>query len=143
MATSKVINLLVGKSAKGKYPAVQGSELSVNMYRSDNGGVQFMESVPGLQRIYQINGKCRGVYVSTRGLQSERSKEDLFACMGNVVYRIKETGKTKLFSVQPGTQRMSFAETGGPVPILLCADGANLHSYNLLTGEYKRIQLPA
>ena len=34
MATSKVINLLVGKSAKGKYPAVQGSELSVNMYRS-------------------------------------------------------------------------------------------------------------
>lgn len=142
MATSKVINLLVGKSAKGKYPAVQGSELSVNMYRSDNGGVQFMESVPGLQRIYQINGKCRGVYVSTRGLQSERSKEDLFACMGNVVYRIKETGKTKLFSVQPGTQRMSFAETGGPVPILLCADGANLHSYNLLTGEYKRIQLP-
>lgn len=142
MATSKVINLLVGKSAKGKYPAVQGTELSVNMFRSDNGGVQFMESVPGLQRIYQINGKCRGTYVSTRGLESERSPEDMFACMGNVVYRIKETGKTKLFNVAPGSQRVCFAETGGPTPIMLCADGFNLHSYNLSTGEYRLVQLP-
>ena len=51
MATSQVMQFLVGKSAKGKYPAVQGSELSVNMFKSDNGGKQFMESVPGLQRI--------------------------------------------------------------------------------------------
>ena len=142
MATSKVMNLLVGKSAKGKFPAVQGSELSVNMYRSENGGVQFMESVPGLQRIYQIGGKCRGVYVSTRGLQSERSKEDMFVCMGNRVLRVKETGCEQLFTVAPGTQRMSFAETGGPVPIMLCADGSNLHAYNLLTGEYRKVQLP-
>lgn len=142
MATSKVMNLLVGKSAKGKFPAVQGSELSVNMYRSENGGVQFMESVPGLQRIYQIGGKCRGTYVSTRGLQSERSKEDMFVCMGNRVLRVKETGCEQLFTVAPGTQRMCFAETGGPVPIMLCADGSNLHAYNLLTGEYRRIQLP-
>ena len=142
MATSKVMNLLVGKSAKGKFPAVQGSELSVNMYRSENGGVQFMESVPGLQRIYQIGGKCRGAYVSTRGLQSERSKEDMFVCMGNRVLRVKETGSEQLFTVAPGTQRMSFAETGGPVPIMLCADGSDLHAYNLLTGEYRRIQLP-
>lgn len=142
MATSKVINLLVGKTAKAKYPAVQGSELSVNMYKSDNGSINFLESVPGIEKIYQIGGKCRGVYVSTRGLQSERSPEDMFVCMGNVVYRVKETEKTRLFSVAPGTQRMSFAETGGPVPIMLCADGSNLHSYNLLTGEYRKIQLP-
>ena len=44
MATSQVTQLLVGRSAKGKYPAVQGSELSVNMYKSDNGGKVFMES---------------------------------------------------------------------------------------------------
>lgn len=142
MATSKVINLLVGKSAKGKYPAVQGSELSVNMYRSENGGVNFMESIPGLRKLYKIGGKCRGTYVSTRGLESERSKEDMFACMGNAVYRVKESGATKIFQVSPGTQRVSFAETGGPTPIMLCADGFNLHSYNLLTGEYRQVQLP-
>lgn len=142
MATSNVINLLVGRSAKGKYPAVQGTELSVNMYRSDNGSINFMESVPGLQKIYQISGKCRGCYVSTRGLQSERSPEDMFVCMGNRVLRVKETGSEQLFTVSPGTQRISFAETGGPTPILLCADGFNLHAYNLLTGEYRKVQLP-
>ena len=142
MATSQVTQLLVGRSAKGKYPAVQGSELSVNMYKSDNGGKVFMESVPGLRRVFQIGGKCRGTYVSTRGLLSERSKEDMFACMGNVVYRVKETGAERLFTVAPGTQRMSFAETGGPTPIMLCADGSNLHAYNLLTGVYRKVQLP-
>ena len=119
MATSQVTQLLVGRSAKGKFPAVQGSELSVNMYKSDNGGKVFMESVPGLKRVFQIGGKCRGTYVSTCGLQAERSKEDMFACMGNVVYRVKETGAERLFTVAPGTQRMSFAETGGPTPIML------------------------
>ena len=142
MATSKVFNLLVGKSAKGKYPAVQGSELSVNMYRGDNGGVQFLESIPGLKRLFQINGKCRGTYVSTRGLDSERSKEDMFAAMGNTVYRLKENEKQKLFNIAPGSQRVCFAETGGPTPIMLCTDGYNLHSYNLSTGEYRQVQLP-
>ena len=113
MATSKVINLLVGSTNKAKYPAVQGTELSVNMFHSDNGSVSFLESVPGLQRIFQINGKCRGTYVSTRGLDSERSTEDMFAAMGNVVYRLKENEKTKLFSIAPGSQRVCFAETGG------------------------------
>lgn len=142
MSVSKVINLLVGKSAKGKYPAVQGSELSVNMYKSENGGVLFLESVPGLRRIYQMNGKCRGTYVSTRGLEAERSPEDMFVCMGNVVYRVKETEKTRLFNVAPGTQRVCFAETGGERAILLCTDGYNLHSYELATGTYRRVQLP-
>ena len=142
MATSKVINLLVGSTNKAKYPAVQGTELSVNMFHSDNGSVSFLESVPGLQRIFQINGKCRGTYVSTRGLDSERSTEDMFAAMGNVVYRLKENEKQKLFNIAPGSQRVCFAETGGPTPIMLCADGFNLHAYNLSTGEYRKVQLP-
>lgn len=143
MATSQVMQFLVGKSAKGKYPAVQGSELSVNMYRGDNGGKQFMESIHGLQHIKQIGGKCRGTYVSTRGLASEHSPEDMFAVMGNFCYRVTEQGATKIFQVAPGTNRISFAETGGPRAMLLAADGSNLHWYDLATGQAGLVQLPA
>lgn len=37
MATGKVMQMLIGSSKKAKYPAVQGSELSVNMYYARNG----------------------------------------------------------------------------------------------------------
>jgi len=143
MATSQVVQFLVGKSAKGKYPAVQGSELSVNMYKGENGGKPFMESVPGLKFLQQLNGRCRGCYVSTRGLASEHSPEDMFAVMGNVCYRVKDSSATAIFQVASGTQRIVFAETGGPRAMLLAADGFNLHTYELETGVYKTVQLPA
>lgn len=142
MATSQVFQFLVGKSAKGKFPAVQGSELSVNMYRDENGGKQYMESIPGIKYLHQIGGRCRGVYVSTRGLESERSPEDMFAVMGNMCYRVKGNTATEIFKVAPGTQRICFAETGGPRAMLLAADGVNLHSYDLATGAYRVVQLP-
>lgn len=142
MATSQVMQMLVGKTAKGKFPAVQGSELSVNMFRGDNGGKAFMESIHGIRKLMYLGGKCRGTYVSTRGLDSEHSPEDMFAVMGNVVWRLKENEKTKLFTVASGGRRVCFAETGGPTPIMLVADGVNLHSYNLLTGEHRYVQLP-
>ena len=78
MATSQVFNNLTGGTNRGKYPAVQGSELSVNMYRGLNGKVSFQESMPGLKKLQEIPGKCRGCYVSTRGLRVNRSPEDMF-----------------------------------------------------------------
>ena len=143
MATSQVMQFLVGKSAKGKYPAVMGAELSVNMYKGENGGKSFMESVPGIKKVMQIDGKCRGCYVSTRGLASEHSPEDMFVVMGNVCYRVNENGKQEIFQVASGTNRVIFAETGGPRAMLLAADGFNLHSYDLSTGTYRAVQLPA
>lgn len=142
MATSQVLQFLVGKSAKGKYPAVQGAELSVNMYPGDNGGKQFMESVHGFRKLASLGGRCRGTYVSTRGLESENSPEDMFAVMGNALWRVRGTAQQKLFAVAASRNRVSFAETGGPTPLMLVADGLNLHSYNLLTGEHRKVQLP-
>lgn len=142
MATSKVLQFLVGKSNKGKYPAVCGSELSVNMYRGDNNGVTFQESCTGIKSVQTITGRCRGSYVSTTGLSSEHSKEDMFAVFGNVLYRITETGKQKIFTVAPNGRRVSFAETGGMVPYMLVADGANLFWYSLQDGRWGKIQLP-
>lgn len=142
MATSKVLQFLVGKSNKGKYPAVCGSELSVNMYRGDNAGVTFQESCPGIHKVQAVNGRCRGSYVSTTGLKSEHSKEDMFAVFGNSLYRITETGRTKIFSVAPNGRRVCFAETGGMAPYMLVADGANLFYYDLQEGTWGKIQLP-
>lgn len=142
MATSQVMQFLVGKSAKGKYPAVQGAELSVNMYKGDNGGKMFMESIHGVKRIEQIGGKCRGVYVSTRGLDSTHSPEDMFAVMGNVLWRVTENGSTRIMTVSPGSRRISFAETGGPRAMLLVADGVNLQWYDIATGSTGFVQLP-
>ena len=73
MATSKVMQYLVGPSRKAKYPAVMGSDESVNMYMGKNGAQTYMESLPGLKRIKEIPGRCRGCYVSTIGLKSEAS----------------------------------------------------------------------
>ena len=143
MATSQVVQFLVGKSAKGKYPAVMGAELSVNMYKGENGGKSFMESVPGIKFIRQLNGRCRGTYVSTRGLDATHSPEDMFVVMGNACYRVTEQEATVVFNVATGTQRVIFAETGGPRAMLLAADGYNLHALDLQTGDYKQVQLPA
>ena len=87
MATGKVFQNLVGSTKKAKYPAVMGSELSVNMYPAQNGNQVYMESLPGLKMIEQVGGKCRGIYVSTIGKASEHSPEDMFAVMGSVLYR--------------------------------------------------------
>lgn len=144
MGVSKVYNNLIGSSRKAKFPAVMGSELSVNMYPGKNGQQQYMESLPGLQRYLDIPGRCRGCFVSTIGLKSEASPEDLFVVMGAVLWRVDAYGnKTKIGRVAFNSHRVSFAEAGGPRALLLVADGANLWYYDLLEGgELKPIQLP-
>lgn len=144
MATGKVLNNLIGGSLKAKYPAVQGSELSVNMYRGVNGGQSYMESLPGLRYARYLGGRCRGSYASSIGLAETHSQSDLFVVMGTSLYRIDAYGNpTRLGNVASGTGRVTFAETGGPRALLLVADGANLWYYDLLNGgELKAIQLP-
>ena len=143
MATSQVFNNLTGGTNRGKFPAVQGSELSVNMYRGMNGKVSFQESMPGLKRLYNISGNCRGCYVSTRGLRADSSPEDMFAVFGNMLYRLTNTGYTALFPVAASQRRVCFAETGGPRAMMLVADGASLHWYDLQEGTFGQVQLPA
>ena len=144
MAVSRVYNNLVGSSRKAKYPAVQGSEWSCNMYPAKNGSQTYMESLPGLKSFIQLGGKCRGSFVSTIGLKSEASPEDLFVVMGSILWRVDGYGnKTSLGRVANNGHRVSFAEAGGPRALLLIADGANLWYYDLLEGgELKQIQLP-
>jgi len=144
MATGKVYNNLIGSSRKAKYPAVQGSELSVNMYAGANGDQRYMESLPGLKAFTELGGKCRGTFVSTIGLKAEASPEDLFVVMGTQLWRVDAYGnKFAIGSVANNGHRVSFAESGGPRPLLLVADGANLWYYDLLNGgELKQIQLP-
>lgn len=145
MAKSKVFQNLVGSSRKAKYPAVQGSELSVNMYPGKNGEQVYMESLPGIRKLSQFTGlRCRGCYVSTIGLASEHSKEDLFVVMGAKLYRIDAYGEaTELGTLAFNNSRVCFAEAGGPRALLLIVDGASMYYYDLLEGgELKTIQLP-
>lgn len=144
MATSKIYQNLVGSSRKAKYPAVMGSEWSCNMYPGKNGDQVYMESLPGLRMVSNIGGRCRGCYVSTIGLKETASTEDMFAVMGNVLYRFDAQGnRTKIGRVANNGRRVSFAEAGGPRALLLIADGANLFYYDLVEGgELRQIQLP-
>lgn len=144
MAVGKVYSNLIGSTHRAKYPAVMGSELSVNMYPGKNGDLTYVESLPGLKFLSGVGGRCRGAYVSTTGLAVTHSSEDMFAVMGNVLYRFDAYGnKTRLGAVASNGRRVSFAETGGPRALLLVADGSNLWYYDLLEGgELKSIQLP-
>ena len=108
MATSKILNNLIGSTKKAKYPSVMGSELSVNMYYAKNGQNEFMESLPGMKLLDYIGGRCRGAYVSTIGLSVDHSTEDMFAVMGNVLYRFDVYGnRTKIGNVANNGKRVS------------------------------------
>lgn len=144
MATSRVIQNLIGSSKKAKFPAVMGSELSVNMYYGVNGKNSYMESLPGMQKLSALSGRCRGAYVSTIGLKAEASAEDMFVVMGSVLYRIDVYGNAnRIGRVANNGKRVSFAEAGGPRALLLIADGSALYYYDLIEGgDLKLIQLP-
>lgn len=144
MATSKVLNNLVGASNKARFSAVQGSELSVNMYYARNGKQEFMESLPGMKKVLDLGGKCRGCHVSTIGLKAQDSPEDMFVVMGATLYRVDSYGNsTILGSVANNGHRVCFAEAGGPRALLLLVDGASMYYYDLLEGgSLKQIQLP-
>ena len=146
MATAKVTQYLVGASNKAKFPAMQGSQWSCNMFYSKNGNDEYMESVPGLKYLSHVtgNGRCRGAYVSTIGLTAQNSKENMFAVFGNSLYRFDSSGnRTYIGTVSPNGSRIAFAETGGPRALMLVADGANLYYYDLLEGGgLVQVQLP-
>lgn len=146
MATSKVTQFLVGASNKSKFPGIQGAQWSCNMYYSKNGSDEYMESLPGMKLLKVISegSKCRGAYVSTIGLSSTSSTEDMFAVFGNTLYRITALGNyTALGNLAPNGRTVSFAETGGPRALLLVADGSSLYYYDLLEGGgLVQIQLP-
>lgn len=146
MAQGKILNALIGSSAKARFPAIQGSAWSCNMYYARNGKDEYMESLPGLKVLSVIDDgvKCRGAYVSTIGLEAIHSTEDMFAVFGSTLYRIGPDGtKTEIGQVANNGYRVCFAETGGPRALLLVADGANLFYYDLLEGGgLVPIQLP-
>lgn len=144
MATSTVLNFLVGGSNKGKFPAVCGSELSVNMYKCTNGKNVFMESMPGIKMLAQVGGKCRGVWVSTRGLKAEGSTEDMFVAMGNRLYRVLPDGTCNaILTLAANGRRVTFAEAGGPRAILLICDGSSLYAYFLEEGTVRQVAMPS
>ena len=146
MAQGRIINALIGASNKAKFPAIQGSALSVNMYYGRNGKDEYMESMPGLKllKVVEENAKFRGSYVSTIGLDAEHSTEDMFSVFGNTLYRIKSDGTAAaLGTLANNGSRVCFAETGGPRALLLVADGVNLFYYDLLEGgNMEAIQMP-
>lgn len=146
MGTAKTLQGIVGKTKLGRFPAVQGSEWSLNMFPEDNDGTQYMASVPGIRFISEISGgsKCRGTWVSTRGLSAKDSEEDLFVCFGATVYRVDADGTVSAVGeVAENTAGVSFAETGGERPLLLVADGASLQYYDLKNGGgFTAVQLP-
>lgn len=147
MGQGNVISALIGASNKARFPGVQGSQLSVNMFYAKNGADEFMESVPGLKlkRLVASGMKCRGAYCSTIGLDAYGSDEDLFAVFGSTVYRFHEDGTaTSIGRVSTNNNsQIRFAETGGPRAMLLIVDGVNLWYYDLKEGgQMVSVQLP-
>lgn len=147
MTITKVTNYLVEPGTnKGRHPATQGTSWSCNMYREINAENQYMASVPGLKFVRRLRqpGKCRGAYVSSVGLQTGDQKENAFAVIGSKVYRLDAHGNCdEIGQVANGSNRISFAESGGINPYLLMADGTNLWAYNLIDGgTMRRITLP-
>ena len=146
MGQAKALQGIVGKTKLGKYPAVQGSDWSLNMFPEDNDGNAYMASVPGIRFLSEIfpGKKCRGTYVSTRGLSSKGSDEDLFVCMGGAVFRVDADGSaSSIGGVSDTAERVCFAETGGERPLLLVADGVSLRCYDIVNGGTMRaVQLP-
>ena len=142
---AKVTNMLVGATDRAKFAAVQGSAWSNNIYYSRNGKNEYMESVPGLKKFAMTatSAVCRGSYVSTIGLRSESSPEDMFAVFDTTFYRVTTAGTLQSLGTVAPSGRISFAETGGPRALLLIADGVNLQAYDLLEGgALKPVQLP-
>lgn len=146
-SNTSVSNYLVAPGTnRGKHPATMGTSWTCNMYREINQDIQYLESVPGLKFYNEIapGAKCRGSYVSSIGLGTDNQQENMFIVFGSHLYRIDwRYNVADLGQVASGSNRVSFAETGGVNPYLLVADGSNLWAYNLIEGgEMKRITLP-
>ena len=147
MSVTKVSNYLVFPGTnRGKHPATMGSSWSCYMFREKNAENEYLTSVPGLKFLKKIfaSARCRGAYVSSVGLSVNEQRENAFVVFGNRVYRI-DTGlnATNIGQVASGSNRVTFAETGGQAPYLLIADGTNLWAYDLINGgSLRRITLP-
>lgn len=142
MATSQVINNMTGGTNLGKFPAVCGSELSVNMYQGANGKNAFQESMPGIKFVQQLGGQCRGVWVSTMGLSVTKSREDMYVAMGNRLLRVNDRGSEFVCALANNGRRVTFAETGGPRAMLLVCDGDALYAIELDEGTVHQVQCP-
>ena len=143
---AKVSNYLLGGSNRGKHPATQGSELSVNMFFEQSGNVSYMASVPGLKKVKKLGDytTCRGVYVSSVGLSDYGGRENMFVVMDRDVIRILPNGTTSIVGqISSGADRVIFCETGGLRPFLLIADGFALWAYDLAEGgNLRQVPLP-
>lgn len=141
----KIYNDLIGATNKGKFPAIQGSSWSSNMFQEENGGQNYMASLPGLklERSTGIRGRVQGVYVSSVGETAIGGAPEMFAVVNGRVMRFTPDGRMSVIgSVSMNNARVSFAETGGLRPFLLIADGQNLFAWNLTESYWLQIQMP-
>lgn len=141
----KIYNDLIGATNKGKFPAIQGSSWSSNMFQEENGGQSYMASLPGLklERSTGIRGRVQGVYVSSVGETAIGGAPEMFAVVNGRVMRFTPDGRMSIIgSVSINNARVSFAETGGLRPFLLIADGQNLFAWNLTESYWLQIQMP-
>ena len=141
----KIYNDLIGATNKGKFPAVQGSAWSSNMFQENNEGQDYMASLPGLKlyRSTGISGRVQGVYVSSVGETAVGGASEMFAVVNGKVLRFKQDGQMSVIgNVSVNNARVSFAESGGLRPFLLIADGQNLFAWNLTEAYWMQIQLP-
>ena len=141
----KIYNDLIGATNKGKFPAVQGSAWSSNMFQENNEGQDYMASLPGLKlyRSTGISGRVQGVYVSSVGETAVGGASEMFAVVNGKVIRFKQDGQMSVIgNVSVNNARVSFAESGGLRPFLLIADGQNLFAWNLTEAYWMQIQLP-
>lgn len=141
----KIYNDLIGATNKGKFPAIQGSSWSSNLFQEENGGQAYMASLPGLklERSTGVRGRVQGVYVSSVGETAIGGAPEMFAVVNGRVMRFTPDGRMSIIgSVSINNARVSFAETGGLRPFLLIADGQNLFAWNMTESYWLQIQMP-
>ena len=145
--TTQVIDSFVGGYSKGhNSKPIQGSEISVNMIREQNGENIYQNSLNGKKFIKKFadNGVCRGSYVPSIGSDSTNRRARMFVVIGSSLYSYSYNGTIKriLKNTFVENSTISFAETGGERPFLLIADGTSLYAVNLLDNSTNKVIMP-
>ena len=75
MAQAKVYQNLVGKTTRGKFPAIQGAEWSCNMYREKSGEASYMASVPGFKLVRESDAELNAERKAKREAASGKADD--------------------------------------------------------------------
>lgn len=143
---------ICGTIAKSDLAKV-GNSNSINMYQETQNMNQdyvsiLMRTIPGMEKLYEIEGEPRGIYTVSRGYNE---KPTTYVVFGFSLYVIINKQIFHIATLAETSNICHFCETGGYAPAhphLIITDGINVYAVNtgLNIGEqiddFRSIKLP-